>query len=193
MTPAPKDVTQLLIDWGNGDQEAFAHLLPLVYDELCQIAARALRRERPEHTLQATALVHEAYVRLVDQGRVRWQSRAHFLGIAAQVMRRLLVDHARRHHAAKRGGRGRKVSLDDVLNVSEVRTADIVALDEALTGLAEVDAPQSRIVELRFFGGLTTEEVAEVLGMSPATVKREWSLAKAWLYRAIRTGDPHDA
>jgi DNA-directed RNA polymerase specialized sigma24 family protein len=152
--PAPDDVTQLLLDWSHGDQEALTKLMPVVYDELRRLAACYLRRERPDHTLQPTALVHEVYLRLIDQSRVRWQSRAHFLGIAAQLMRRILVDHSRRRYAAKREGSHRKLSLDD-----------------ALTSLAAIDPQQSRIVELRFFGGLTVEETAAVVGASPATVK----------------------
>jgi RNA polymerase sigma factor (TIGR02999 family) len=193
MPPAPQDVTQLLIDWGSGDQAALAHLLPLVYDELRRLAARYLRRERPAHTLQATALVHEAYLRLVDQSQVHWQNRAHFFGVAAQVMRRLLVDHTRRQHAAKRGGVVPKLALDEALQMAEGRAAAIVALDEALTALAALDPQQGRIVELRFFGGLTIDETAEVIGVSPATVKRDWNIAKAWLYRELRTGGRHDA
>jgi RNA polymerase sigma factor (TIGR02999 family) len=193
MTPPPHDVTQLLIAWSDGDEEACAHLLPLVYDEVRQLAARYVRRERPDHTLQATALVHEAYLRLVDQSRVHWQNRAHFFGIAAQVMRRILVDYARRQHAAKRGGFRPLISLDAVGEVAAARTADTLLLDEALTRLAQLDTRQSRIVELRVFGGLTIDEVAEVLHLSPTTVKREWSLAKAWLYRALRPGEPYDA
>jgi RNA polymerase sigma factor (TIGR02999 family) len=167
--------------------------MPLIYNEVRQLAARALRRERPAHTLQATALVHEAYLRLVDQSQVQWQNRAHFFGIAAQMMRRVLVDHARRQHAAKRGGQRQQISLDDAVEVSAVRPAEVLMLDDALTNLARVDARQSRIVELRVFGGLTIDEVAEVLCLSPATVKREWSLAKAWyteLYTRERAMTP---
>jgi RNA polymerase sigma factor (TIGR02999 family) len=193
MTPSPHNVTQLLGAWRNGDEDALAHLLPLVYDELRQIAARYLRRERVDHTLQATALVHEAYLRLVDQSHAQWQNRAHFFGVAAQVMRRLLVDHARRQHAAKRGGAAPMLALDDALRVADARAMDVVALDEALTALAMLDPQQSRIVELRFFGGLTIEETAEVVRVSPATVKRDWNIAKAWLYRELRTRGPHDA
>jgi len=186
-------VTQLLMAWSHGDQDALAHLMPLIYNEVRQLAARALRHERPAHTLQATALVHEAYLRLVDQSQVQWQNRAHFFGIAAQMMRRILVDHARRQHAAKRGGQQRRLSLDEAVEASAERTADVLELDEALTSLAKLDARHSRIVELRVFGGLTIDEVAEVLHLSPATVKREWSLARAWLYRALCPGEPHDA
>jgi RNA polymerase sigma factor (TIGR02999 family) len=193
MTPPSHDVTQLLIAWSNGDEEACANLLPLIYDEVRQLAARYIRREWPDHTLQATALVHEAYLRLVDQSRVQWQNRAHFFGIAAQVMRRVLVDYARRQHAAKRGGPGPILSLDELGDVAAARPADMLRLHDALTSLAQLDARQSHIVELRVFSGLTIEEVAEVLHLSPATVKREWSLAKAWLYRALRQGESDDA
>jgi RNA polymerase sigma factor (TIGR02999 family) len=190
--PAPGDVTQLLIDWSRGDQEALAKLMPLIYDELRRLAARYLRHERPDHTLQPTALVHEVYLRLINQSRVQWQSRAHFFGIAAQAMRRILVDHARRHHAAKRGGLQPRLSLDEAVRVSAAHSADLIALDDALSRLAAIDAQQSRIVELRFFGGLTVAETAAVIGASPPTVKRHWTVAKAWLYREIRQGGPHD-
>jgi RNA polymerase sigma factor (TIGR02999 family) len=193
MPPTRPDVTQLLVDWGNGSQEALDRLMPLVYGELRRLAARYLHRERPDHTLQATALVHEAYLRLIDQRQARWQNRAHFFGVAAQAMRRILVDHARRHHAAKRGSAEPKLSLDEAFNASHARAADVIALDDALTSLASLDRRQSQIVEFRFFGGLSIEEVAEVLSVSPATVKREWNMAKAWLYREVRKGDPHDA
>ena len=186
MPPAPQNVTQWLINWRNGNQEALAHMLPLVYDELRRLAKRYLQRERPNHTLQATALVHEAYLRLVDQRLAQWQNRAHFFGVAAQVMRRILVDHARNQQADKRGGGAAKLSLDDAVGLVEAREVDLVALDDALTTLATLDERQSRIVELRFFGGLTVEEVAEVVGISPATVKRDWSMARAWLYRALQ-------
>jgi RNA polymerase sigma factor (TIGR02999 family) len=193
MPPAPQDVTQWLSAWRNGNQEALAHLLPLVYDELRRLAQRYLQRERPDHTLQATALVHEAYLRLVDQRQAQWQNRAHFFGLAAQMMRRILVDHARRQHAAKRGGAEPKLSLDEAVWVSAAPAPDLTALDDALTRLAGLDPQHSRLVELRFFGGLTIEETAEVLGVSPATVKRDWSMAKAWLYRELRMRGPHDA
>jgi len=185
MTPSAKDVTQLLGDWANGNKEALDKLLPLVYDELRRLADRYLRRERPDHTLQPTALVHEAYLRLVDQTAVRWQNRAHFFGIAANLMRQILVNHALSHRAAKRGGEASKLPLEEASNLSLERDVDLVALDEALARLATFDSRQSRIVELRFFGGLTVEEAAEVLGISPATVKREWTTAKAWLHCEI--------
>lgn len=189
MKPSPKDVTRMLVDWSTGHKEALDQLMPLVYDELRRLAARYLRRERPDHTLQPTALVHEAYLRLVDQNRVHWQNRAHFLGIAATMMRRILINHAQSHQAAKRGGGRYTLSLDaaaDWVDERDVdRGVDLVGLDEALTRLTPIDNRQSRIVELRFFGGLTIEETAEVLGISPATVHREWRMAKAWLRREI--------
>ncbi len=160
--------------------------MPLVYAELRSLARRYLRRERSDHTLQATALVHEAYLRLVDQRGVTWQNRAHFFGVAAQAMRRILVDHARRHHAAKRGGPAFKISLDDVVVAAQERSDDVLALDDALTRLTALDPRQGQIVELRVFSGLTVEETAEALGISPATVKREWMSAKAWLTREVR-------
>jgi len=167
--------------------------MPVVYGELRRLAQHYLRRERPDHTLRATALVHEAYLRLVDQRAVTWQNRAHFFGVAAQLMRRILVDHARRHHAAKRGGTALKVSLNDVVLAAEERAEDLVALDDALNRLAAMDPRQGRVVELRLFGGLTVEETAEVLRISPATVKREWTTAKAWLSREIRQGSRGEA
>ena len=170
----------------DGDDGALGELLPLVYAELRRLAAGYLRRERPGHTLQPTALVNEAYLRLVDQTQVRWQNRAHFLGVAAQMMRRILVDHARGQRAEKRGGEIQKLSLDENIVVSGERAADLVALDEALERLAELDPQKSRIVELRFFGGLSVEETAEVIGVSAPTVKRQWRMAKAWLYGQVQ-------
>jgi RNA polymerase sigma factor (TIGR02999 family) len=178
-------VTQLLINWSNGDRAALDKLMPLVYDELHRLAHRYMSRERPDHTLQTTALVHEAYLRLIDQTHVRWQNRAHFFGIAANVMRQILLQHARSHHAAKRGGARPSLSLEDAVGLSKEPAVDLVALDDALTSLAAYDPQKSRIVELRFFGGLTVDETAEVLGLSPRTVKREWRVAKAWLYNAM--------
>jgi RNA polymerase sigma factor (TIGR02999 family) len=182
MPASPNDITQLLVDWSNGNKLALDGLMPLVYDELHRIAGRYLRREREGHTLQTTALINEAYLRIVDQNRVSWQSRAHFFGVAAQMMRRILVDHARSHLYAKRGGGAQKLTLDEAIATPKERDLDLVALDDALTTLAQVDPQQSRIIELRFFGGLTIEETAEVIGISPATVKRDWNMAKAWLY-----------
>jgi RNA polymerase sigma factor (TIGR02999 family) len=177
-------VTQLLLDWSRGDQAALDRLMPIVYDELHRLAQYYMARERPGHTLQTTALIHEAYLRLVDQ-QVAWQNRAHFFSIAAQVMRRILVDHARAHHVAKRGGGQLKVTLDAAAEVAQEPDADLVALDEALQSLAAIDRRQSQIVELRFFGGLSIEETAEVLGVSHTTVEKEWSLARAWLLREL--------
>ncbi len=178
----PQAVTRLLMQVTDGDRVALNDLLPLIYDELRSLAANYLRRERPGHTLQPTALVHEAYLRLVDQTQVRWQNRAHFFGIAAQMMRRILVDHARGHNAEKRGSDFQKISLDENLDVAGERATDLVALDDALNRLAAIDAQKARLVELRYFGGLSVEETAEVLGVSAPTVKRQWRMAKAWLY-----------
>jgi RNA polymerase sigma factor (TIGR02999 family) len=179
-------VTRLLIELTSGKHAAVDALLPLIYDELRSLAANYLRRERPDHTLQPTALVHEAYLRLVDQTRVTWQNRAHFFGVAAQMMRRILVDHARAHGAGKRGADFRKLSLDENIDKAVERGAELVALDEALRALAEIDQRKSRIIELRYFGGLSVEETAEVLGVSPDTVKRQWRMAKAWLYGRMK-------
>lgn len=187
-----EQVTQLLIDWSNGDTAAVDKLMPLVYDELRRLARYYMRRERAGATLQTTALVNEAYLRLVDQKKVQWQNRAHFFAIAAQLMRRILIDRARKRYNSKRGGDVRKVSLDQAAIVSTGRSSDLVALDEALTDLEAIDQRKSKVVELRFFGGLNIEETAEVMSISPATVQREWSMAKAWLYREIsqtQTGD----
>ena len=185
----PETVTDLLVAWGRGDEQALDRLTPFVYDELRRLARSYLRRERPDHTLQPTALVHEAYVRLMDLGKLDWQNRAHFLGVAARLMRQILVDHARSRRAAKRGSGGEKLSLDLAVAQPEEREVDLLAVDEALSSLARLDPEQSRIVELRFFGGLTIEETAEVLGVSPSTAKREWRLARAWLYRRMKTAD----
>jgi RNA polymerase sigma-70 factor (ECF subfamily) len=189
---SPEDVTQILREVSGGEKDAPARLMPLVYDELRRLADHCLRRERPDHTLQPTALVHEAYLKLIDQTRVDWQNRAHFFGVAAQLMRRILVDHARRHQAEKRGGFRQKLTLDEAVDYSQTRDVDLVKLDDALTALAKFDARQSRIVELRFFGGPTIEEAAEAIGISPATVKVDWSMAKAWLRREIGGGDADD-
>jgi RNA polymerase sigma factor (TIGR02999 family) len=178
-------ITQLLSDAGNGDQKALDSLLPLVYGELRRLAEHYLRQERPDHTLQATALVHEAYLRLVDQTSITWQNRAHFFSIAAQVMRHLLVDHARSHHAEKRGGGAQKLSLDEAVSFFAEREVNLVALDEALIELTRLDERQGRIVELRFFGGLTIDEVAEVLKITPGAVRYDWRMAKAWLHREL--------
>jgi len=182
---SPRDITVLLGDWSRGDQTAFNQLLPLVYAELRRVAARRLRSERSNHTLQPTALVHEVYIRLVDQRRVDWQNRAHFFGVAAQVMRRILVDHARRHGAAKRGDGVRCVAIDEAKDVAAADEIPILALDQALDRLDKIDAELARIVQLRAFGGLTIEEAADVLGVSPSTAKRDWRTAKAWLNREL--------
>ena len=186
MKAAPSDITELLRLWSSGRKDAIDELLPRIYTELRKLASSYLRRERQEHTLQATALVHEAFLKLVDQRAVRWQSRAHFFGIAAQAMRRILVDHARAHAAGKRGDGARHVSLDEALVLTSSPSADVLQLEDALTRLAILDPQQSRVVELRFFGGLTIEEAAEVLQVSTATVGREWTMAKAWLYAELR-------
>lgn len=178
-------VTDLLLAWRAGDPEALACLTPLVYDELRHIAARALSHERRNHTLQTTAVVHEAYLRLIDQRRVDWQSRAHFFAVAAELMRRILVDHARKHHAEKRGGPVIKLSLDDVDAPAVARAAALTALDDALAALAACDQRKARVVELRFFGGLSVKETAAMLGVHQATVERDWEFAKAWLHREL--------
>ena len=186
-TPTPDGVTQLLVEWQNGDQKALDSLIPLVYQELRAIAGRYLSHESPGHTLQSTALVHEAYFKLIGQRRVRWQNRAHFFGIAAQMMRRILIDHARHQVRDKRGGGAPKLSLDEAVATAEMETdVDLLALDEALTSLAKIDPRGARIIELRFFTGLTLDETAEVVGVSAGTVKRDWSAARAWLYREMR-------
>ena len=179
------NITEMLVAYGRGDKESLDQLMPIVYDELRRQAARYLRREQVGHTLQTTALIHEAYLRLVDQRSVQWQNRAHFFGIAAQLMRRILVDHARTKKRAKRGGSGVRVSLGEATAAVKSQDLDVVALDEALRRLEEIDEQQSRVVELRFFSGLTVAETAEVMGISPATVKRDWSMAKAWLHREL--------
>ncbi|HKO95544.1 MAG TPA: sigma-70 family RNA polymerase sigma factor [Pyrinomonadaceae bacterium] len=180
-----ENITQLLIDLSNGDRNAVDLLLPVIYDELRKLAANYLRRERPDHTLQPTALVHEAYLRLVDQTRVNWQNRAHFFGVAAQLMRRLLVDHARRHNAEKRGQNFQKVSLDENIDKAGERSDMLLALDDALQALAQFDEQKARVVELRYFGGLSIEETADVMGVTPTTIKRHWRFAKAWLHGAM--------
>jgi RNA polymerase sigma-70 factor (ECF subfamily) len=187
------EVTRLLDEIGHGKAEAMEKLLPLVYDELRRLAAVYFRRERSDHTLQPTALVHEAYLKLVDQRIVRWESRGHFLGVAATLMRRILMDYARGHDAVKRGGLQQRVLLDDGMALTEQRAVEMIALDNALTQLALIDEEQAKIVELRFFGGLSVEETAEVLKMSTATVKRYWNSAKAWLYREIEKGNGGDS
>jgi RNA polymerase sigma factor (TIGR02999 family) len=185
MAASPQQVSQLLVAWGDGDKTALDELIPLVYDELRRLAHHYMSRERPGHTLQTSGLINEACLRLVDQENIQWQDRAHFFGIAARLMRQVLVDYARRRQYAKRGGDARQVPLDEAMIVSKERAADVMALDEALKRLAEIDHRQSQIVELRFFGGLSIEETAEVLDVSPGTIMRDWTLAKAWLRRFI--------
>lgn len=185
MSATSQSVTRLLAEWSNGDRDALEKLAPLVYSELHRLASLYLRRERRDHTLQSTALVHEAWIRLIDQQHINWQSRAQFFGIAAQMIRRILIDHARNRQAAKRGDGALKLSLDEALAAPDRRDLDLVALDDALTDLARLDPAQARLVELRFFAGLSIEESAQVLGISPATVKREWAAAKAWLFREL--------
>jgi RNA polymerase sigma factor (TIGR02999 family) len=184
-------VSELLVRWKAGDQDALEALLPLVYKELRDIARYHLQRERPGHTLQSAALVHEVYLRLLDQRPFDTDNRAHFLAVASRLMRQILVDHARSHGAAKRGA-DRRVELDASLVLPQARSTDVVALDDALTDLARLDEQQSRIVELRFFGGLSNEEIAEVLGISVSTVKRDWNVAKAWLTREMKKGNRGD-
>ena len=185
MAPPPSDVTQLLQAWNGDNREVLDRLTPLVYEELRRLASRHLRRERPGHTLTTTALVHEAYLNLVDQDRVQWQNRAHFFAIAARCMRRILLMHARKRRAAKRGGGTPNLPLDDVIVVSEARADELLALNDALSKLEAMDERLGHVVECRYFGGLTIEETAEVLGVSTATVKRDWRTARAWLHRAL--------
>jgi len=192
IAPPRQHVTKILIDWSEGDPEAADRLMPLVYDELRQLARSYLERERAGHTLQATGLVHEAYLRLVDQTSVTWQNRAHFFRVAAQVMRRILVDHARRFRASKRGGEWEKVEFDEALALAPSRSVDLIALDDALQDLAQLKPEHSQIVELRFFGGLTFEEVGEVLDISSRTAEREWRMARAWLRRAVFPEEAND-
>lgn len=182
-------VTQVLLEWNLKGSDAAERLMPLVYDELRRLARHYLQKERSDHTLQATGLVHEAYLRMVDQTSTTWQNRAQFFGVAAQIMRRVLVDHARAHQAVKRGGVREKLEFDEALAPADERTVDLVALDDALQDLVTFDPRKSRIVEMRFFGGLTMEEIGEVLSISPRTIRREWRVAKAWLRREIMKGE----
>jgi RNA polymerase sigma-70 factor (ECF subfamily) len=184
---SPQDVTKLLAEWSKGDQTALETLMPLVYGELRRVAGRYLSREQRGHTLSPTALVHEAYLRLVTQ-KVPWQNRAHFFSVAAQMMRRILVDHARNRHSAKRGGGALTLELTEAVATPDSREIDLLALDDALHSLAKLDERQSRMVELRFFAGLSIEETSEVMGVSAPTVKREWASARAWLFREINRG-----
>jgi RNA polymerase sigma-70 factor (ECF subfamily) len=192
-TPASHEITRLLLAWQEGDQAALDRLIPLVHAELYRRAKRYMGRERRGHTLQTTALIHEVYLRLVDAQQVRWQNRAHFFAIAARLMRRILVDHARERRYQKRGGEARRVTLDEGLVVSPERDDDLVALDDALSALGEVDLRKSRVVELRFFGGLSVEETAEALEVSPETVRRDWRLARSWLLRRLSESVADDA
>lgn len=185
MTPLSHNITHLLKEWSDGDERALDRLTPLVYEELRQQAARYLRKEQPGHSLQATALINEAFLRLIDVKDVQWQNRAHFFAIAANLMRRILVDHARRRDAEKRGGSHMRLTLDEALAMAKEPEVDLLAIDEALDRLAAIDEQQARVVELRFFSGLTVEETAAALGVSPKTVKRDWSVARAWLRREI--------
>ena len=184
-THSPEEISRLLIAWGDGDKAALEELTPLVYEELHRLAHNYMSRERSDHTLQTTALVNEAFTRLVDWKNVRWQNRAHFFGVSATLMRRILVDFARSRNFQKRAGKAQRLQLSEAAVIGDDKDADLVALDEALESLAKLDARQARVVELRFFGGLSNEEVAEVLKVSEGTVRRDWSLARAWLHREL--------
>lgn len=188
-----QDLTQMLLKLSEGNTQVVDDILPLIYDELRNLAGNYLRRERNDHTLQPTALVHEAYLKLIDQKQVKWQNRAHFFGIAANIMRRILVDYARQHKAEKRGGDAEKMPLEEeIVIVSSGKSAELLALDEALETLAQIDPQKSKIVELRYFGGLSVEETAEVLGVSEITVKRHWRMAKAWLYGQLSPANQNE-
>jgi RNA polymerase sigma factor (TIGR02999 family) len=190
MAAASEGITQLLINWRNGDKAALDQLMPLVYEELRRLARSFMGKERNNHTLQTSALINEAYLKLVDQDETNWQNRAHFFAVSAQIMRHILIDHARSYGYEKRGAGAQRLGLDDVKVFSEERAGELVALDEALTDLATVDPRKSRLVELRFFGGLNIDETAEVMNLSPTTVQREWRAAKAWLQRFIKGENP---
>ena len=185
MTPRSHEVTQLLLAWSEGDEQALDRLVPLVYDELRRLAQSYMRRERADHTLQTTALIHEAYLRLIDANRVQWRNRAHFFGVASRLMRQILVTIARERGAQKRGGGAEQVSLDEAMMIDEGRDEDLVALDEALGELAQIDARKAQVVEMRFFGGLTEDEIAAALNVSAETVRRDWRLARSWLRREL--------
>ncbi|MFL6276237.1 MAG: sigma-70 family RNA polymerase sigma factor [Blastocatellia bacterium] len=185
MPALPEEITQILLSWSNGDAAALDRLIPLIYPELRRLARIHMGRESPAHTLQTSALINEAYLRLVNQQRVEWQNRAHFFAVASQVMRHILIDYARNHRYAKRGAGAQHVPLDEAAVAAQERAAELVALDDALTRLAQIDERKCRIVELKFFGGLTGEEIAEVMNLSPITVKREWRSARAWLHLEI--------
>jgi RNA polymerase sigma factor (TIGR02999 family) len=190
-TPKQHEITQLLAEWSDGNQSALDELYPLVYDELHRLARRYMSREREGHTLQTTALINEAYVRLVDQRNVHWANRSHFFAISAQIMRRILIDHARRHAYAKRGGGAQQVSLDEAAIVTRTAGAELLRLDEALKSLAETDPRRSQVVELRYFGGLNNEEIAGVLNISENTVTRDWNMARAWLHQQLSESSPN--
>lgn len=185
MTPSSQEVTELLVEWGNGSRAALDKLMPIVYEELRRLARRHMRRERDGHTLQTSALVNEAYLKMINEKDMQWQNRAHFFAVAAQLMRMILIDHARARKVAKRGGGAYTVPLDEAVVVSDERAAELIALDDALKALEAVDKRKSRIAELRFFGGLSVEETAEALKVSEATIMREWRMAKAWLHREL--------
>jgi len=189
MPALPQEITQLLMNWSQGDKAALDQLVPLVYPELRRLAKRHMDRENSAHTLQTSALINEAYLKLVDQQNVKWQNRAHFFAVAAQVMRHILVDHARTRNYAKRGGGALKLPLDEAAALTEQRAAQLIALDDALSDLSALDGRKSQIIELRFFGGLSLEETAEVMKISPSTVQREWRAAKAWLHHAMSKTD----
>jgi RNA polymerase sigma factor (TIGR02999 family) len=189
--PKQHEITQLLAEWSDGNQSALDELYPLVYDELHRLARRYMSREREGHTLQTTALINEAYVRLVDQRNVHWANRSHFFAISAQIMRRILIDHARRHAYAKRGGGAQQVSLDEAAIVTRTAGAELLRLDEALKSLAEMDPRRSQVVELRYFGGLNNEEIAGVLNISENTVTRDWNMARAWLHQQLSESSPN--
>jgi len=180
-----KDVTTLLLEWSGGNRAALDELMPLIYAEFRQLASRALSRERPNHTLQSTALAHELYLKLIDQKRAQWRDREHFFAMASQIIRRILVDYARRLHAQRRGGLDTRITLDEALAPQQDRDLNLVELDNALEALSQIDSQQARIIELRFFGGLSIEATGRILGVSPSTVNREWNLARAWLYREL--------
>jgi RNA polymerase sigma factor (TIGR02999 family) len=180
-----KDVTTLLLEWRGGNRAALDELMPLIYAEFRQLASRALSRERPNHTLQSTALAHELYLKLIDQKRAQWRDREHFFAMASQIIRRILVDYARRLHAQRRGGLDTRITLDEALAPQQDRDFNLVVLDNALEALSQIDSQQARIIELRFFGGLSIEATGRILGVSPSTVNREWNLARAWLYREL--------
>ena len=190
---SPNEITEQLIAWSKGDEAALEQLIPAVYQELRRMADHYLRGEDSGHSLQPTALVHEAYLRLIDQTKVEWQNRAHFFGVAAQMMRRILIDHAKAKHRVKRGGTAIKVMLDENVNFTQERASELLALDDALQMLSRMDERKSRIVELRYFGGLTVEETAQVLGISDKTVMRDWNLAKAWLHRELTNNSGNES